>query len=103
MKNMFKALNNEKGVSTLLIVMAVGALLASFILSLQMYVAARARIVARIRLAYKYTFVMEDAAKMVLNGRLEYISAVAAGGTCGAGKSTQDITNGKIVTVCLPS
>jgi hypothetical protein len=95
--------------------MATGAILASFMLSLQMYVTSRARMVARARLAYKYTFVMEDAAKMILNGRLEYLGLYASQGStacatpgacCGTGKSYYDVSAegfGSQYTVCLSS
>jgi len=77
-------LTNEKGFSALITVLALGAVLTGFLLSLQMYVASRTRLISRIRLAYKYTFIMEDAAKAVIDSRLQYLSGVGAGGTCGA-------------------
>ncbi len=103
-----QVIRNQKGVSALIVVMAVGTILATFMLSLQMYVTARARMVSRVRLAYKYTFVMEDAAKFIQEGREEYLGGRAAGGTCGAGtacgagKSCQDPTiDALAVNTCL--
>jgi hypothetical protein len=99
--NLLKSLRNEKGVSTILIVMGVAAILASFILTLQMYVHSRARVVARIRLAYKYTFIMEDAAKMVVLSRIEYFQDQ----TCGAKNpvSIADPTSGlpDDINICM--
>lgn len=99
-KSFFNISKNQNGASALLIVMGVGAVLASFVLSLQMYIGSRARIVARVRLAYKYTFIMEDAAKIILNGRLEWL---ANAGACGGGKTARNIGTAVVVQACLPT
>ncbi len=102
--NFLKPFHNQRGLSSILIVMSVGAVLTGFILALQMYISARSRVVARIRLAYKYTFIMEDAAKLVLNGRLEYVGALAEATTCSVNKTAWDLADAApAITVCLPS
>lgn len=84
--------------------MAVAAILASFILTLQMYVSARARVVARIRLAYKYTFVMEDAAKMVVLSRIEYFQTACGGANRAVGSIlVPGVGNPNSINICLDS
>lgn len=75
------AIKNSKGMSTILIVMAISMIILTTLGSAQMYIESRARHHARIRVAYKYTFIMEDAAKMLVNGRLAQQAGACPGGT----------------------
>jgi len=76
-----KTLRDQKGMSTILIVMAISMIILVTLGSAQMYIESRARFHSRIRLAYKYSFIMEDAAKMVLNGRLAFQANSACPGS----------------------
>ncbi len=86
-----RLLHNNKGMSTLVIVFGISMVIMVFLGTAQMYVNSRARAKSAIRLATKYTFVMEDLAKLVVNARLTYLSAMAAGAGCPAGTIAREI------------
>lgn len=90
---MFK---NQKGMSTIVIVFGIAMVILVALGTAQMYVTSRARVHARIRLAYKYTFIMEDAAKMIVNARLAWL---ATAGVCPAPSVARILPGGK--QICL--
>jgi len=92
---------NQKGISSLLIVFMLSMIIIISLATTQLYVRNRARVHAQIRLAYKYTFIMEDVAKTVLDGHMRYANN---GNNCTLPSVAQIVgTGAQITTICVGS